>query len=139
MRGINKQAYKLVLTKTLEDFSEISLVNYGGRLIELKQNLISLLSDEDKTDLKLLAMFHLRDFIVDDMQSSKIKDNVNSLNVTQQDVDQVMAKRFTQMIFPMGKLIEIGNAEIDQYIDIIHTQLSRKEGILSRHDYNSYR
>ena len=62
---------------------------------------------------------------------------INNLEVQDSDVQKAKDNRYGVMVFQKGKLLEIGNESIDQYIEIIHTELMSKEGIWA--DSNTFK
>ena len=91
--AINKSVFKLALEQNLLDLSVEDLMEHG-RLLLLKEKLVSMIDPVDKLDIKTLGLFQLKDFSRGDAQRElAISQNIKDVHLTSQDAITAMDYR----------------------------------------------
>ena len=76
----NRINYKKALEETLLNFAYEDMTEHG-RLLSIKEIMVSLLDSEDFLDTTFLGLFQLKDFCTNNFtRAEKAKDNIYSLN-----------------------------------------------------------
>lgn len=101
---VKSQIYKQALLNKLTTFC-IEDMKEHGRLIALKERLVSLLGPEDKMDTKTLSLFQLNDFNCKDLDATAtFGQQVDSINISSNDAVKAMDLRQRSMLFPNCKM-----------------------------------
>ena len=88
-----------------------------GRLLSIKEIMVSLLDSEDFLDTKFLGLFQLKDFCTNNVtRAEKARDNIYGLNFESHEIVPAIELRQANMVFPNCLLIKEGGLVIEKEI-----------------------
>lgn len=95
-----------------------------GRLLALKEKLVSIVDEQDPLSINTLSLFQLKDLrcpnidpkCMDDVTTDQV---IKGIDVRQQD-----------MVFQDALLIKSGGSTVEKHIDVIREALINKDGLV---------
>lgn len=160
--GLNKSVYKKALERTLA-LSAIEDMTEHGRLLTLKEQLISLVDASEDISVKTLGMFQIKDFCaidleleraltggsestakdisdaMDELDDEILDEVIENVDFTPKQAGKAIKARQEQMVFPEGKAIPLGASNVVDMLPTISEAIQKKDGLVGPDETQFFR
>jgi hypothetical protein len=109
-----------------------------GRLLLLKEKLMSYVPQSEKYNLKRLAQFQLKDFTRGNTEIESGLGSGEEISISSESAIDAMDYRQQVLCFPKAKLMQHGHDRIDEYVDKMKNGILNKDGIVPKEDKQNF-
>lgn len=147
--GMDKACYRKALEKTLKK-AALEDLNEHGRLLALKDHLLSLVDRSQRVSITTLGLFQLKDYCAidpglarqlsaDSSTYEEISAELETLEISARDAAKAVNTRFDNMTFPEAKAYSAGYKDVKAALPIINAAIQSKDGLVSEEEKPGFR